>query len=65
MQEKFISILKIINNINFIMSRLRFRFPSEYPIESPEVVFIDGSPDHEHIYSNGFICMSILYDGNN
>ena len=21
-------------------------------------------PEHEHIYSNGFICMSILYDGN-
>lgn len=22
-------------------------------------------PVHEHIYSNGFICLSILYDGNN
>ena len=26
------------------------------------MLFINGSPDHEHIYSNGFICMSILYD---
>lgn len=33
------------------------------PIESPEVIFYGNSPDHEHIYSNGFICMSILYDG--
>tara|TARA_B110000503_G_C6986192_1_gene345361 strand:- start:50 stop:238 length:189 start_codon:yes stop_codon:yes gene_type:complete len=35
------------------------------PIESPEVLFIGKIPEHEHIYSNGFICMSILYDGNN
>ena len=27
------------------------------------MIFIGKSPDHEHIYSNGFICMSILYDG--
>ena len=34
------------------------------PIESPEVIFVGKPPDHEHIYSNGFICLSILYDGN-
>jgi ubiquitin-protein ligase len=34
------------------------------PIESPEVLFIGHVPVHEHIYSNGFICLSILYDGN-
>ena len=33
------------------------------PIEPPEVIFVGGFPQHEHIYSNGFICMSILYDG--
>ena len=32
------------------------------PIESPEVIFIGHIPVHEHIYSNGFICLSILYD---
>ncbi|KRX09641.1 Ubiquitin-conjugating enzyme/RWD-like protein [Pseudocohnilembus persalinus] len=42
--------------------KLQFKFSSEYPIESPEVVFVGKTPDHEHIYSNGFICMSILYD---
>lgn len=31
-------------------------------MESPEVVFIGKPPIHEHIYSNGFICLSILYD---
>lgn len=44
--------------------RLRFLFNDNYPIEAPEVVFVGKTPDHEHIYSNGFICMSILYDGN-
>ena len=33
-----------------------------YPMESPEVVFIPPSPEHPHIYSNGHICLSILYD---
>ncbi|EPQ30102.1 uncharacterized protein PFL1_02219 [Pseudozyma flocculosa PF-1] len=43
---------------------LRFRFSDQYPLESPEVVFIttDGykAPVHPHIYSNGHICASIL-----
>lgn len=42
---------------------LRFRFPSDYPIESPEVVFVGPAvPVHEHVYSNGHMCLSILYD---
>ena len=41
---------------------LQFKFSSEYPIEAPEVIFVGKPPDHEHIYPNGFICMSILYD---
>lgn len=45
------------------INRLWFTFSDNYPIEAPEVVFVGKVPDHEHIYSNGFICMSILYDG--
>lgn len=26
------------------------------------MIFIGNIPIHEHIYSNGFICLSILYD---
>lgn len=43
--------------------RLRFRFLSTYPIDSPEVQFMANSvPIHPHIYTNGHICLSILYD---
>ena len=52
---------------------LQFKFSNEYvslnyiikyiqPIDSPEVIFIGHIPTHEHIYSNGFICLSILYN---
>ncbi|KAJ2130030.1 hypothetical protein EV180_004017, partial [Coemansia sp. RSA 518] len=40
---------------------LRFRFPSTYPFEAPEVIFTENIPVHPHIYSNGHICLSILY----
>lgn len=40
---------------------LQFKFNAEYPIDSPEVIFVGTPPEHEHIYSNGFICLSILY----
>lgn len=40
---------------------LRFKFSRGYPIESPEVVFVGTPPVHEHVYPNGFICLSILY----
>lgn len=43
--------------------KLRFRFPFGYPMEAPEVTFMGTSPKHEHVYSNGFICLSTLYDG--
>ncbi|KAG2379641.1 hypothetical protein C9374_006758 [Naegleria lovaniensis] len=43
---------------------LRFKFPNDYPLSSPEVVFIPPkTPIHEHVYSNGHICLNILYDG--
>ena len=40
---------------------LRFAFSRNYPLESPEVVFVGAAPVHPHVYSNGHICLSILY----
>ncbi|KAJ2028462.1 hypothetical protein IWW57_002143 [Coemansia sp. S610] len=40
---------------------LRFRFPEAYPLEAAEVVFVGNVPVHPHVYSNGHICLSILY----
>ncbi|KZP15189.1 UBC-like protein [Athelia psychrophila] len=41
-----------------------FRFPTQYPIDSPAVQFLVDSthvaPIHPHVYSNGHICASIL-----
>jgi ubiquitin-conjugating enzyme E2 W len=43
--------------------KLSFTFPHNYPLEAPEVVFAGTPPRHEHVYTNGFICLSTLYDG--
>ncbi|CDW84204.1 ubiquitin-conjugating enzyme [Stylonychia lemnae] len=40
---------------------LQFKFSEDYPIESPEVIFVGIPPEHEHVYSNGYICLSTLY----
>ncbi|PIA13679.1 putative ubiquitin-conjugating enzyme E2 W [Coemansia reversa NRRL 1564] len=40
---------------------LTFDFPAEYPLEAPIVVFSGKTPIHPHVYSNGHICLSILY----
>ncbi|KAI7875944.1 ubiquitin-conjugating enzyme [Lichtheimia hyalospora FSU 10163] len=41
---------------------LEFRFTPEYPLESPEVLFVQPRvPIHPQIYSNGHICLNILY----
>ncbi|EIE21250.1 UBC-like protein [Coccomyxa subellipsoidea C-169] len=45
--------------------RLRVNFSDRYPLDPPEVFFIPPSPVHPHIYSNGHICLDILYDGDN
>ena len=39
---------------------LKIRFTDDYPMDSPEVVFIPPSPVHSHVYSNGHICLNIL-----
>ncbi|CDJ68077.1 ubiquitin-conjugating enzyme domain-containing protein, putative [Eimeria necatrix] len=42
---------------------LSFKFFPKYPIDSPELVFVAPFvPVHPHVYSNGHICLSILYD---
>mmetsp|Transcript_27425 Transcript_27425/g.27054 ORF Transcript_27425/g.27054 Transcript_27425/m.27054 type:complete len:97 (-) Transcript_27425:156-446(-) len=41
---------------------LEFKFTDQYPNIAPDVVFRGNSPQHEHIYSNGYICMSVLYE---
>ncbi|KAI1916148.1 hypothetical protein LOZ53_002425 [Ophidiomyces ophidiicola] len=49
--------------------RLKFTFSKGYPIEAPEVVFINLPPTsptprpipmHPHVYSNGIICLDLL-----
>ncbi|KAJ1842128.1 hypothetical protein LPJ73_005897 [Coemansia sp. RSA 2703] len=40
---------------------LLFEFPKDYPLEAPIVTFVGDSPVHPHVYSNGHICLSILY----
>ncbi|CAE7721119.1 ube2w [Symbiodinium pilosum] len=41
---------------------LRFTFPPRNLSVWLQVVFEGPSPEHPHIYSNGHICLSILYD---
>jgi len=46
---------------------LEFKFPETYPLEPPHVVFqtkdeMHPPPVHEHVYSNGDICISVLAD---
>eukprot|EP00605_Chrysophyceae_sp_TOSAG23-4_P001471 GSChrysophyteH1.ASY1.ANO1.1607.1 assembled CDS len=35
-------------------------FTNDYPMDSPIIMFQQPSPVHEHIYSNGHICLNIL-----
>jgi ubiquitin-conjugating enzyme E2 W len=40
--------------------KLRVQFPKDYPIVPPSVYFMAPPPQHEHVYTNGDICLSLL-----
>jgi ubiquitin-conjugating enzyme E2 W len=41
--------------------KLRVSFPAQYPTVPPSVYFLQGYvPLHEHVYTNGDICLSLL-----
>ncbi|KAI2508953.1 hypothetical protein MHU86_5448 [Fragilaria crotonensis] len=40
--------------------KLRVQFPKDYPIVPPSVYFLPPTPQHEHVYTNGDICLSLL-----
>ncbi|PNW87556.1 hypothetical protein CHLRE_02g141450v5 [Chlamydomonas reinhardtii] len=45
--------------------RVRIDFGEQYPLDPPDVIFLAPAPIHPHIYSNGHICLDILYSGRN
>lgn len=48
-------------NMSFTLS---YRIGDNYPFSPPQIVFVGSNiPVHPHIYSNGHICLNILYDG--
>ena len=40
--------------------KLRVQFPKDYPMVPPSVYFMAPPPQHEHVYTNGDICLSLL-----
>jgi len=40
--------------------KLRIQFPRDYPTVPPSVYFLEPTPQHEHVYTNGDICLSLL-----
>jgi ubiquitin-conjugating enzyme E2 W len=40
--------------------KLRIQFPKDYPMVPPSVYFLPPPPQHEHVYTNGDICLSLL-----
>ncbi|GMH57889.1 hypothetical protein TrRE_jg245 [Triparma retinervis] len=43
---------------------LRIKYPPSYPRDPPSVYFVGPViPSHEHVYSNGDICLSLLGAG--
>ncbi|GJY70248.1 probable ubiquitin-conjugating enzyme E2 18 [Tanacetum coccineum] len=42
--------------------QLQVDFPENYPMEAPQVIFLNPAPLHPHIYSNGHICLVLGQD---
>jgi ubiquitin-conjugating enzyme E2 W len=40
--------------------KLKMIFPKDYPSKPPSVYFLKPCPRHEHVYSNGDICLNLL-----
>ena len=40
--------------------QLQIQFPDSYPINPPKIIFLTPI-EHQHVYSNGVICLSTLY----
>lgn len=38
----------------------QFTFPVDYPSKPPSVYFLQPTPRHEHVYTNGDICLNLL-----
>jgi len=43
--------------------KLRVAFPADYPASPPSVYFLQPTPRHPHVYTNGDICLSLLGEG--
>jgi len=40
--------------------KLRVSFPADYPTSPPSCYFLDPTPRHPHVYTNGDICLNLL-----
>lgn len=40
--------------------KLKLVFPKDYPSKPPSVFFLRPTPKHQHVYSNGDICLNLL-----
>ena len=53
--------LLTLSLITHTHTQLRIEFPKDYPSSPPSAYFIKNYiPQHEHVYTNGDICLSLL-----
>ena len=43
--------------------KLRVSFPDNYPVAPPSCYFLEPTPRHPHVYTNGDICLNLLGNG--
>mmetsp|Transcript_22258 Transcript_22258/g.69739 ORF Transcript_22258/g.69739 Transcript_22258/m.69739 type:complete len:255 (+) Transcript_22258:1270-2034(+) len=43
--------------------KLRVQFPANYPTSPPSCYFLEPTPRHPHVYTNGDICLDLLGKG--